>query len=979
MSHKQQQASFLAGGGEMMELIQQYDWSTTPLGGLDQWPLSLRTLVNMMLQAPLPMVIGWGKEHTILHNDAFKALLPDKTSLLGQPANTALHEMMPAIVPICQSIQTGGPAISVNNQQLPLYRNGEMEHIYCNYSAVTGDDGEIGGVLITCTAVIWPTKSIPALNDASLPSIFQKSKVYQQLEDTQQLLLNLFEQAPVAVAVISKVNLTFLMANSFYSELVDRTPDQLVGKSLLEALPEIAGQGFDELLRQVIATGIPYTSKAAPVVLRRSNVLETTYLDFTYQPMRNAEGATSGVLVVATDVTEQVVTRLQIEESAKRLRTLIQSAPVAIGLFVGRDFIIEMPNETFIEVIGRGEDIVGKPLREAMPELESQPFLQILDSVFTSGQPYRVYGAKLLTLRGQEMIERYFDVTFSPIFNEQGEVTSILDISIDVTEQIANVKKVADSEAKFRSLIEEAPFATALYAGTDLIIDVANEAMIELWGKTPDVVGMPLAAALPELEGQPFIPLLQAVLGTGVAYHSKEQSADLVVDGVLQRFWFNFTYKPLLDVNNNVYGILNMAVDITSQVKAREKIEEGEALLALAIELAELATWYVNLVTGRITYSTRMQNWLGLDAATYDPDGSSRIVEEDRDRVQTAFINATVPGGPEKFDEIYSVINNTTGHRRIIHSIGRPLFNNEGKAIGISGTAQDITIQRQAQLALENKVQERTLELAAAIEELQATNEELEESNRQLTRSNEELAQYAYVASHDLQEPLRKISLFSGMLDRDNKTAAQKQEIVQKIQRSTDRMSMLIKDLLEFSRLLKSDELASPVDLQEVVNEIINDFELVIAEKDARIAVSHMPVIDAVRLQMNQLFYNLIGNALKFSRKEAPPVIAINARQATDAEVKQYIEKPAPGMYYHFITVQDNGIGFEMTYLDRIFEVFKQLHGRNEYSGSGVGLSICRRVVQNHKGAIDAVAQPGEGACFYILLPQYQTNNANQC
>ena len=280
------------------------------------------------------------------------------------------------------------------------------------------------------------------------------------------------------------------------------------------------------------------------------------------------------------------------------------------------------------------------------------------------------------------------------------------------------------------------------------------------------------------------------------------------------------------------------------------------------------------------------------------------------------------------------------------------------------GTVQDITSQKEAQMSLENEVRERT-------EELRNANVELEEANHNLIHSNEELAQYAYVASHDLQEPLRKISLFSKMLKEQDKNGIHK-ETIDKIINSSKRMSLLIKDLLEFSRLLNNDAKFEKIDLNAVLENIKVDFELLIEEKKAKIKVDNLPVIDAVSLQMNQLFYNLINNALKFIPKGTNPEIKVTCKKINFDEVLTYIQNALPLTEYYKISISDNGIGIEEQYLKQIFDVFKRLHGREEYYGSGIGLAICRRITGNHNGVITVNSKVGEGTSFHIILPEKQ-------
>jgi PAS domain S-box-containing protein len=415
---------------------------------------------------------------------------------------------------------------------------------------------------------------------------------------------------------------------------------------------------------------------------------------------------------------------------------------------------------------------------------------------------------------------------------------------------------------------------------------------------------------------------------------------------------------------------------MTGQVLARQRLEEAQATMRGAIELAELGTWHINVATGILEYSERLRYWFGIDpneVITIER-AYHAIREADRPLIQASMQHALTPGTNGIYDVEYTVEAAATGRERIIHAQGKAFYKDDGTVYKVSGTAQDVTAQRTVQLALEQEVQERTEELQVLNEELSATNEDLHETNEQLTHSNEELAQYAYVASHDLQEPLRKIRMFSGMLEEQENLTEESRRLVSKIVQSSGRMSLLIRDLLDFSRLLKSDSLMRPVDLVQVMTEVTGDFELTIEEKKAEIKIGTLPVVEGVALQMNQLLYNLLSNALKFTRDDLPPVITIDSHPMAFDDAKKGVVTPRPYSNYYHITFTDNGIGFDAQYAEQIFEVFKRLHGRDIYPGSGIGLALCRRIVSNHSGYMYVESEVGKGTTFHIILPDRSNN-----
>ena len=268
------------------------------------------------------------------------------------------------------------------------------------------------------------------------------------------------------------------------------------------------------------------------------------------------------------------------------------------------------------------------------------------------------------------------------------------------------------------------------------------------------------------------------------------------------------------------------------------------------------------------------------------------------------------------------------------------------------------------------------------LEQLRDFESQLKGQIRQLETSNQELEQFAFVASHDLQEPLRKIQSFSNLITNryGNLFDADSLMFMDKISKSAERMSKLIKDLLNFSRISNHQEPFRPVSITAIVQRILDDQELRISGIDAQVELGELPAIEAVSGQIDHLFTNLISNALKFTRPGVQPLIRVQASAVTGQAYAGLI----PDRIYTEITVTDNGIGFDEKYVDHIFKVFQRLHGKSAYEGTGIGLAICKRVVMYHHGYITARSQPGVGTTFVVVLPvsqlqqQYDRPNSAQ-
>ncbi|SJZ36458.1 response regulator [Sediminibacterium ginsengisoli] len=278
---------------------------------------------------------------------------------------------------------------------------------------------------------------------------------------------------------------------------------------------------------------------------------------------------------------------------------------------------------------------------------------------------------------------------------------------------------------------------------------------------------------------------------------------------------------------------------------------------------------------------------------------------------------------------------------------------------------KEIEIRKHAEMELnlvnqllEQRVAERT--------------EELKNTNEILAKKNTELQQFAYVSSHDLKEPLRKIQIFSNIIhDKYLQNNPEASDYINRIISSSSRMTTLINDILEYSRLTVKNDFRN-MDINLIVNGVIADLDIFIQEKKAEITVAPFPLMMVIPVQIRQLFQNIISNALKFSRPDIAVKININAEIIAEKSFSSPAV-PVEEAEYCRISISDNGIGFNELYIDKIFAIFQRLHSKDEYAGTGIGLAIVKKIVDNHNGLIQACSKPGEGAVFTIVLPLTQS------
>lgn len=307
---------------------------------------------------------------------------------------------------------------------------------------------------------------------------------------------------------------------------------------------------------------------------------------------------------------------------------------------------------------------------------------------------------------------------------------------------------------------------------------------------------------------------------------------------------------------------------------------------------------------------------------------------------------------------------NTPTHTGILRALKGEIVHNPEFRSGVTGLYYESYV-----IPLRNETNDVYAVLVTAhnVTQVRESAEKLKRSNAELQRKNSELEQFAYVASHDLQEPLRKIQTFIQLTRRTLHDTKAADKYMEKIETSAERMSTLIRDVLQYSRLSDVKDTFTSVDLNIILDYVKSDFELLIMQKDAAIESNKLPVVNGNKLQLHQLFANLISNAIKFSDKK--PLIKISCVEASAEMINSLPELDHKQKFFE-IKVSDNGIGFDQKYADKVFTIFQRLNSREQYEGTGIGLALCKRIVENHGGNISVESKLGEGTTFTILLPE---------
>ncbi|MGC3943132.1 MAG: PAS domain S-box protein [Chryseolinea sp.] len=564
-------------------------------------------------------------------------------------------------------------------------------------------------------------------------------------------------------------------------------------------------------------------------------------------------------------------------------------------------------------------------------------------------------------------------VTITALHDASGEVNGYLKLTRDLTERkIAednHSNYVEDLRLKNEALRQsEERYHKMVSEVTDyVIIMLDREGTILDWNKgaetikgykASEIVGKSFRLFYSKEDKEAHLPdrLLQEAADRGSVTH---EGWRIKKDG--SRFWGSVVITALHDDHGGIIGFSKVTRDLTDRKLAEDKLANyADELKFKNDELRRSEERYHRMIAEVQDYAIILldeqgiiQNW-NAGAEKIKGYRAPEIVGKSFELFYTQ--DDRISKLPQRL--LQEAMNNgramhegwrvrKDGSRFWGNTVITALHSDKGNIIGFSKVTRDLTLKKEA----DDRLRQNAIDL--------------EDKNKSLQRLNEEISSFAYVASHDLKEPLRKIQTFANrILDGDN--VNETQHFVEKILTSATRMRQLMDDLLSYSRLSKSESLSKEIDLNVLVKLVLSDLELKIAEKQAVINVSTLPVIKGIEFQLHQLFTNLLTNALKFSRPGVRPEITVSFTRVKGKDIPLGLVNGLNS--YYKITVSDNGIGFNQADAARIFEVFQRLHQSKEVSGTGIGLAIVKRIMENHGGAVHATASPGEGASFDLYF-----------
>lgn len=712
--------------------------------------------------------------------------------------------------------------------------------------------------------------------------------------------------------------------NSAAEKLYGWKEKEVMGKSVLEA----TRSKFDlnkrkELERILLEKGIVRTQ-----IEHLTKSGSTIFLDSITMVHKNSEGQIIGYISTNRDITNKVLAEKALQESEEKYRTMIETAQEGIWI-VDVQRSTKYVNARMAEMLGyEPAEMISKPWQYFI--IEEEKF-----DLNSKNQNRK--GKKLLrdsyeyTLKRKDGTSLWVIINSAPLIDHSGKFSGSLNMLTDISKRKKAEEDLAESELRYKELVSNAK-SIILKMDTKGRFIFVNEFAQNFFGyKKEELIGKTaFETIVPKTDstGRDMEKMIEDIykdpdkFSVNINENKKKNS---------ERVWIEWHNKALFDKDGKKMGHIAIGIDVTERKKSEDALQVARQKLNIALENAGIGLWEWDLQTGEIIWDERLEKMFGLNPGSFGrtfTDFENLVHEEDMPHIQKSVRRTLEKGIP--LETIFR-IKMESGNLKYISSKAFLNKNKAGKPIRLCGVSFDITGMREE---TENLI----LEL-----------------NEELLRSNKELESFAYVASHDLQEPLRMVTSFTQMLEKHYKDKLDERgmEYIRFASDGAKRMYELLNGLLAYSRINKKGRMFYAVNMNLVVDTVLKNLSFKIAERKAIIKSRKLPRVLADESQMIQVLQNLISNSIRFST--ATPRINISCRTEKD----QYV-----------FSVKDKGIGIESQYFDRIFLIFQRLHPKDQFEGTGIGLAICKRIIERHGGKIWVKSEPENGSTFYFSIPR---------
>ncbi len=846
------------------------------------------------------------------------------TSLYGWKREDVIGKNVMALMPTDLSFDEGMAIMeqlqrgqSWSGQYQVKHKNGHHFLAHVHDSPFYDEQGQIAGIIGVSRDV---TEEL-------------KTKEFLHLQTN---LLDNVEQAVLAADLQGII----FYSNRFAEELFGFQKNELINQSVFEIFLTANGNRPLQEIMALLQQNNSFTEEAV-VKNKTGRVIDVVNV---YSPIKDEQGIIKGIIAVATNIDEQVKERREKEFERTNQQALINATTDLIWS-VAADYTLITANRSFIarllEYTGVSLQPGDKLLNEAFFPAD---YLAFWKKMYDRGFESEHFSFELHVPSMQGVAERWSEATINPIFNTEKEVIGVACYGRDITDAKLAEKAIAESRERFRIMFEKAPLGIALidsYTGN--IIHV-NEKFAAITGRTME-----------ELKTVDWMSIthpddVEADLENMQKLNRKEipgftmQKRYIKPDNSI--VWIQMSIVPIEHAANENPRHLCMIEDITQMKEYQQKIELSNERFNMVAKATNDAIWDWDLQTNNVTrVGEGLEKYFGYQSQEASKNNNfwlTHVHPDDLPGILKRREIALQNKNDNHWSDEYR-FKKANGEYAVVYDKGYIMRDKNGTPVRIIGATQDIT------------------ELKKADALLNELNKKLERRAEELEKTNKELEQFAYIASHDLQEPLRMISSFLQLLERKYKHTLDEtaDKYIHFAIDGAERMKQLITDLLEYSRTGRSQDEPGFTDMNKVIAETLALFEHEITSKNVQIDIEQLPILpNTIKGQMLQLMQNIISNGLKYNRS-ATPHLQIKAVENNE---------------HYIISIKDNGIGFDPKYSDKVFMIFQRLHNKSEFSGTGIGLAICKKIMELHGGSITVESTPGSGSTFKLFFLKNKHN-----
>ncbi|MGB8190922.1 MAG: PAS domain-containing protein [Chitinophagaceae bacterium] len=803
-----------------------------------------------------------------------------------------------------------------------IRQDGELRYLRSRSHPITTGDGQ--------TIII-----------GTMQDISEEVMMQQQLLDKIRFAEVLGDSMPDRIIVTDAAN-NILSLNKTCESVYKLKKEQVQGKNFFDVFPQVKLPPVLERFKRALSGETIHL----PVM---QSFKAPGYHELLMVPLRDEQGSVSGILHVMHDITrqqqlqEQLTSRLQFIEK-------LQEASIDRIMVLDADLYFQLWNKQCEQYYDLSkEHVIGKNILEVFPKFKTDPLYRHCLSAL-EGETVHVPANEREGLAG------YQESYFIPLKNEVNHITGVLWIMHDLTERFISEKKLRISEAHLKTAEDLARLGSWEYTLSEGSL-FWSDGMFRIYGYAPQTFEPTLKFFLSTIHPDDR-SRLENIIETADTMQEEFSFQQRIFTLDARMLYVQVSARPVADVSGNITAIIGTALDITQQRLSEEEMRRNAARMRLqymldrqAETIRNVGTWQLNIDSGKMIWGESLFRLLGYKPFQFEPDLKkfiNTIYAPDRKAMKDHLDQAIQqPDGLLPFFE-YRIDKADQGIR-YFRSSCKIYTNQAGRSL--IGTLQDVT------------------EDVILRKQLAELNNTLEQNNKELQEMNEELSSFAFVASHDLREPLRKVQVFSRLINESegDKLSEKSRDYFKRMLSAVQRMDHLIDDILNFSRISTSSNESVEVNLDQLLKTVKADMIQSISKTHADIQSDPLPSIYGTHSHIYVLFQNLLSNALKYQQPGNVPVVNINSAIVRGKEVDHPIADNDTS--YARITFSDNGIGFEEQYSKKIFQMFQRLHGLHEYPGTGMGLAICKKIIEHHNGFIIARSVPGEGAAFECYFP----------